>query len=128
MMMGIKKRSSDDYKSDKWILEMFKGWFDPCPLKGIETGPCGLSIAWPHRTFVNPPYSNPYPWVEWGIEQHHQKGIMIAFLLKHDSSTQWYKLLHEAGARIMLFSGRLKYQTGYGANFPSMLAILEGES
>ena len=125
--MPIKKRSSDDYKSDKWILEMFKGFHDPCPLGGFETGPCGLSTSWPHRTFVNPPYSNPKKWVEWGIEQRQTRDIMIVYLLKHDTSTQWYKLLHEAGAKIMLFCGRLKYQTGRPANFPSMLAILGGE-
>lgn len=125
--MPINHRSSDDYKSDKWILELFKGWFDPCPLRGIEWAEDGLKVSWPHRTFVNPPYSNPKPWIEWGIEQHKKRKIMIVYLLKHDSSTQWYKLLHEAGAKIILFSGRLKYQTGRPANFPSMLAVLGGE-
>tara|TARA_Y100000401_G_C8306673_1_gene217367 strand:- start:696 stop:1082 length:387 start_codon:yes stop_codon:yes gene_type:complete len=127
--MGIKHRSSDDYKSDKWILELFKGWFDPCPYKWIETQKTenGLTVKWPHRTFVNPPYSNPLPWVEYGVEQHKKRGIMIAYLLKHDSSTKWFKLLHEAGARFLLVSGRLKYQTGRPANFPSVIAILEAE-
>jgi hypothetical protein len=116
--------SSDDYQSDEWILKMFQGWYDPCPLFGLEAGLNGLVEEWPDRTFVNPPYSNPKPWIEHGIKQHQEKGIMIVFLLKHDSSTRWYKLLHEANAEILLFSRRLKYQTGRSANFPSMLAVL----
>ena len=24
--------TNDNYKTDRWIIEMFKDWYDPCPL------------------------------------------------------------------------------------------------
>lgn len=75
------------------------------------------------RVFVNPPYSDPLPWVLHGIKEH-QKGKTVVFLLKHDSSTKWYRALHEAGARFLMIEGRLRHGTGKPANFPSILAVL----
>jgi hypothetical protein len=117
--------SSDNYRTDTWILSMFEGWFDPCPLDP-EWEVDGLRMRWPHRTFVNPPYSNPLPWVKKAILVNEEYEHTIALLLKHDSSTEWYRLLHEARAKFLLVHGRLKHQTGTGAAFPSVIVILEG--
>jgi len=73
--------------------------------------------------FVNPPYSNPLPWILQGISEN-KKGKTIVFLLKHDSSTKWYQALHEAGAHFMMIQGRLKHGTGKSASFPSVIAVL----
>jgi hypothetical protein len=117
---------SDNYRTDEWILDLFQDWFDPCPfnpnfdpIKHVD----GLKIEWEDRTFVNPPYSNPLPWVKKAIKEH-DKGKTIVMLLKHDSSTRWYQLLHMQGSQFLMFNRRLKYQTGRSANFPSVLAIL----
>ncbi|AXH79166.1 MAG: DNA N-6-adenine-methyltransferase [Circular genetic element sp.] len=118
-----RKLSHDNYKTDEWILKMFHGWFDPCPLDP-EWKQDGLLRAWKRNTFVNPPYSNPLPWVRRAIQDNKEYGFTIVMLLKHDSSTEWYRLLHEAGAKFLLVSGRLKHQTGKGAAFPSVLAVL----
>lgn len=56
---------------------------------------------------------------EWDLS-----GDNIVLLLKHDSSTEAYRLLHEAGAYFILINRRLKYQTNRPAAFPSMLAVL----
>jgi len=123
-----RKLSTDNYHTDTWILKMFQGWFDPCPFNP-KYNPIlfqnGLDIEWPNRTFVNPPYSNPLPWVEKAIKSN-EKGSTVAMLLKHDSSTKWYALLHQHGARFLLIHGRLKHQTSRSAAFPSVIAILEG--
>jgi len=117
---------TDHYRTDKWILNMFEGWFDPCPFDNNWVDD-GLLAAWPSKTFVNPPYSNPRPWVENAIGRVEAHGGIVVMLLKHDSSTEWYRLLHEAGARFMLVNGRLKHQTGERCPFPSMLAIIGGD-
>ena len=112
---------SDDYYTDVWIKQLFCGWYDPCPLDPnflID----GLTMDWIGQVFVNPPYSNPLPWVKKAIEES-KKGSIIALLLKHDSSTEWYRLLHEAGWHMMMINGRLKHGTGKGAAFPSVLFI-----
>lgn len=118
--------SSDDYETDSWILKIFDGWFDPCTLSRGEFREFdGLGSDWKNRTFVNPPYSNPLDWVEQAIKEN-KKGKTIVLLLKHDSSTKWYRLLHEAGAHFLMVNGRLKHNTGKSANFPSVLVVLEG--
>ncbi len=117
---------SDNYKTDEWLLKLFSHWYDPCPYnpdydRGIHGD--GLEQAWGWSTFVNPPYSNPLPWVKKAIEEA-ELGKTIVMLLRHDSSTEWYRLLHEAGARFMMVQGRLKFQTERGAGFASVLAVL----
>ena len=116
--------SNDNYQTPSWILKMYSGWHDPCPLASIpETN--GLLIEWGDETFVNPPYSNPLPWVEKAIEEN-KKGNMIVMLLKVDTSTKWFAKLVEADAEILWFSRRLKFIEGKSANFPSMLVVLKG--
>jgi hypothetical protein len=114
---------NDNYETDAWLYNgLFEGWFDPCPLNE-DPELDGLGINWKERTFVNPPYSNPLPWVKKAIEQARM-GNSIVLLMKHDSSTEWYRLLHEAGAQMLMINGRLKHRTGKSANFPSCLFVL----
>ena len=135
--------SSDDYRTDQWILDLFPNFFDPCPFKGIHLKHNGLHMSWNYAdydgVFVNPPYSNPKPWVEKAIqeqkdarrraydpedEQEVWSAGTIVMLLKHDTSTEWYRLLHEAGAKFLLVNGRLKHQTKTTCAFPSVLAVM----
>lgn len=113
---------NDSYHTDDWIKAMFDGWFDPCP---YDTAPTidGLKLSWKDKTFVNPPYSNPLPWCKKAITESNL-GKTIVMLLKHDSSTKWYQLLHMAGANFMMVQGRLKYGTDQRASFPSVLVVL----
>lgn len=133
-----KAPQGDSYATDSWIKAMFPLspsyhqcsvdlglWFDPCPLNDKWTRN-GLECAWKDRTFVNPPYSNPLPWVEKAIFLNKSNGWTIVMLLKHDSSTKWFAKLQEAGAKFMMIQGRLKHGTGRGCSFPSIIAVLEG--
>jgi hypothetical protein len=126
--------SSDDYRSDLWILDLFgedQGYFDPCPFKAKDQGIDGLSEDWSNarKIYVNPPYSEPHKWIDKALQtlfdaNMRNQEITIVMLLKHDSSTRWFRKLHEAGAHFLLVSERLSYQTGKPANFPSIIAIL----
>ena len=127
-------RDTDKYETDEWIRSMFPVdyWFDPCPIDwSPEDHACGLILSWSDQVhydrflgaFVNPPYSNPIAWVQKSIEES-KKGITVVMLLKHDSSTEWFRLLHEAGARFIMINRRLKHRTGRSAAFPSVLAVL----
>jgi len=86
----------------------------------------GLTIDWPDYTFVNPPYSEPLPWIEKAILEN-KKEKTVALLLKHDSSTKWYKLLHQANAHFLMPSTRLHFSDKKAAPFPSIIAILHKE-
>ena len=116
----------DNWETPKWVMEMFQYWFDPCPLDPNPKED-GLKKEWFERTYVNPPYSNPLPWVKKAIEEN-KKGKTIVMLLNFDSSTKWFKLLFEANAHFLYFAERLKF-SGKGSNpKASMLAILSVNS
>jgi len=115
--------TNDNYTTDSRIIQLFEMWFDPCPLNPDPTEN-GLEIEWEDRTYVNPPYSKPLPWVIKAIEEN-KKGKLVVMLLRMDTSTRWFKELQEANAVFMWINGRLRFgDTGKPANFPSMLVIL----
>jgi len=118
--------SNDNYATDESIMELFENWYDPCPLNMDPTLMNGLKKDWNlhnNKVYVNPPYSNPLPWVEKAIEEN-KKGCTIVMLLRMDTSTKWFMKLQEAGAKFLWINKRLKFRTGKPANFPSMLVIL----
>ena len=127
--MKNKEINTDSYRSDDWILKMFEGYFDACPLNDNPQID-GLTIEWKDKTFVNPPYSEPLKWVRKAIEEN-KKGKLIVMLLKMDTSTKWFKELQEANAHFLWVNRRLHYNGlhhTYKGNvpfpFPSMFAIL----
>ena len=123
---------SDRWRSPSWILKMFETYHDPCP---IDYQIDAFSYDWCEhhdQVYVNPPYSNPKPWVEKAIKEISiYPDATIVMLLKHDSSTQWFRMLHEAGASFLMFQGRLEFVNpdgeglpGSPASFPSILVVL----
>jgi len=113
---------NDNYATDNSIMQIFEEWFDPCPLNP-EYKINALDIEWEDKTYVNPPYSKPLPFVKKAIEEN-RKGKRIVMLLRMDTSTKWFKELQENNAIFLWFNGRLRFNTGKPANFPSMLVIL----
>lgn len=118
---GRYPNASDNFRTDKWILALFDGFFDPCPYNP-DWDINGLEVEWPKRVFINPPYSNVTPWIERAIA-HADAGGLVAMLLKHDSSTRWFAKLHASGAKILMVQGRLKHQRKDVASFPSILVV-----
>lgn len=119
------QKPNDEYATPDWIRwGIFGDWDDPCPLSNGLVKFDGLNSDWEgDRIFVNPPYSNPAPWVEKAITES-KKGKIVALLLKHDSSTKWWAKLHEAGAHFLPFIGRLSFDGKGAAPFPSVLIFL----
>jgi hypothetical protein len=117
---------SDDYPTDEWLMKLFEFYYDPCPLN------CDVDLLnepWHKHAFsgvyVNPPYSNPLPWVKKAIEtKRNYPDLNVVMLLKHDSSTKWFRMLQEHGSHFLFPYGRLKFNTGKSAPFPSVLVIL----
>lgn len=98
----------DDYETPKWLLEIAfpdGKYFDPCPLGAKQAGRDGLKEEWPTDipVFINPPYSNPYPWVE---RAANHKGP-THLLLPVDATTSWW--VFSSHFKITLITQRLKF-------------------
>lgn len=128
----------DDWATPDWLMSLFQDWHDPCQLGQKQFAPDSLTGVWEigfmNRIYINPPYSDVTPWIQKAIRTHKQFNTTIVMLLKHDSSTQWYRMLKEAGARFLSIEGRLAFKA-YDVNqycrnekltcsFPSVLAVL----
>jgi len=122
----MKTKESDQCPTPDWIMNMFKDFFDPCPLNPNPTID-GLAIDWKDKTYVNPPYSNPLPWVEKAIKEN-KKGKYIVMLLRMDCSTKSFRLLMEAKARIMFINCRIKFSGKWFSPYPNALFILDGKN
>jgi hypothetical protein len=122
LLAEISTKPSDNYATPSWIMSMFEGWYDPCPLNPNPTVD-GLKEDWKDKTYVNPPYSNPLPWVLKSIEEN-KKGKRIALLLKLDCSTRWYRELMNANAHIIFINERVKF-SGKPPLFSCFIAILD---
>ncbi len=117
---SLDKKSKDNYPTPVWLMELFSDWFDPCPLNSKFDG---LKVKWKFKTYVNPPYSNPLPWVEKALKEW-KEGCTIVMLLPVDTSTKWFAKLIEAKAHIFWHNGRLRF-TKNPPRFASMLVILD---
>ena len=77
--------SGDDWQTPDWLRQLIApNAFDPCPNGGTE----GLTEPWPtdRTVFINPPYSDPGPWVKRAAAHPGR----VVLLLKDDPSTAWY--------------------------------------
>ncbi|MGY6772389.1 DNA N-6-adenine-methyltransferase [Gallibacterium sp. ZY190522] len=79
--------------------------------------------------FVNPPYSNPLPFVKRAAELKAQ-GFLVVMLLPADKSTAWYKVIEEKATEVIdIVGGRISFLhplTGEevkGNNKGSMVAV-----
>lgn len=71
-----------------------------------------LSANWsdyePTATWMNPPYSNPKPWVEKALmEAKH--GVKTVALLPADTSTKWFHLILNADCHIEYLPKRVRF-------------------
>jgi len=114
----------DSYATPKWLIDLFEGYFDPCPLNDNFTID-GLSIEWKDKTYVNPPYSEPLIWVEKAISES-KKGKLVVMLLRADSSTKYFQRCQEEG-EVIYFGRRIKFN-GKTPYFASMLVIFNGRN
>ena len=82
----------------------------------------GLSREWGTSVFMNPPYSNPTPWVKKAYEES-LKGKTVVGLLRGDTSTKWFHEWVYRKAELVFIKGRLRFDDSGPAPFASIIAI-----
>ena len=80
--------------------------------------------------WLNPPYSNPGPFLSKAVGESH-RGVTTVALIKGDPSTRWWRVFVEGVATIVWIPNRIRFHlngepTKYPASFPSVLAIYWG--
>ena len=100
-------RTSDDCYTPKWIFDALGLAFDldvACPPEGPINVPAtswytaaddGLAQPWFGRVWMNPPYSNPTPWVKRWID--HGNGVCLV----PSSKSKWWQSLWEAECAVV---------------------------
>ncbi len=120
--------SGDNWRTPPWLLELIFPdgvYFDPCEEnpEGLRTSE-GLTSSWPTNIplFLNPPYSNPGPW----LRKAAVHGGPVVCLVKSDHSTEWWQRYAPA-FRVVRIGQRLRFIDPKNpgadgtANFPSEL-------
>ena len=81
--------------------------------------------------FVNPPYSNPLPFVK-RVAELKKWGFLVVMLLPADKSTKWYQVIQESATEVIdIVGGRISFLhplTGEevkGNNKGSMIAVFD---
>lgn len=136
----------DWWTSDHWAtpeslvsdLEKEFGPFDLDPCCRIETAKApkfftkkenGLCQSWHGRVFLNPPYSNPKPWLEKAnAETRFGNAYIVIALLPVRTDTKWFHDTVLGHSEIRFIKGRIKWIGWKGTPIPnpkdpSMLAI-----
>ena len=73
-------------------------WSAVCPSYWTEGA---FEKEWPLTNWMNPPYSNPTPWVKKAFEES-QKGKFVVGLVVDDRSTKWWQDWVEDKASVCL--------------------------
>jgi phage N-6-adenine-methyltransferase len=70
----------------------------------------GLRQRWHGRVFLNPPYSQPEPWLKKAIEEiGARRCSLVVALLPSDVSTGWFHDLVKDRAEIRFWRGRIRF-------------------
>lgn len=100
-------------------------YYDPCPLDD-KPSIDGLSIEWPRKVFLNPPYCNILPWVDKALEHSLMHGGDIWLLLPSRTGAEWFARLSRFNCLMVFPRGRLKFGNGLrSAPFDCVLIHLD---
>lgn len=70
----------------------------------------GLLLPWQGNVWLNPPYSDPLPWIEHLFKQYSNANLRSALvLLNTANSPKWSQLLWQSNSNVCLFNSRIRF-------------------
>ena len=129
-------KASDHYATPRAFYDQLNRKYhfnmDPCPYKSTVDG---LQLQWRGVVYVNPPYSNIYPWLKKGYDELCQIGRenpchTVIYLLPVRTDTKYFHDFIMKRARAIYFiKGRLHFNDDKNpAPFPVMLMEMDFQS
>lgn len=128
----------DEWQTPKWLYDLLdrEFRFNLDPAATHQNALCanyyteevnGLIQPWYDATFVNPPYSNLYQWVQKGYEEAEKGNATVVMLVPARTDTRaWWDYVRWGDVRFL--PGRLKFKGGkHSAPFPSAIVVFEKE-
>jgi len=132
-----KIKESDLYETPPEVfayLSKVHGPFDLDVCAQSSTAKCDLYMTphenaliqeWANKSWCNPPYSNPMPWIQKAITEK-EKGNTTCMLLPADVSTKWFRLM-AANSVYYFWKGRISFlhkgEKTHPAKFGSVVAL-----
>lgn len=133
--VAVPKDRKDELETPPWFYEWLNSSFNfthdvACTrinAKARYLGPDTLNLPWGPRNYLNPPYSNPEPFLEKAYKETLYDRLTVA-LVKHDHSTMWWKTWVEHHTLKIPVPWRLRHYldgkpTTEVGNFPSTVLI-----
>jgi phage N-6-adenine-methyltransferase len=133
----------DEFETPQWFYDLvnqdYRFVVDICASRENAKSPVyiskevdALKLDWAHDVakgqkiafWMNPPYSDPGPWVEKAYRES-LKGLTIVALLPGDFSTKWWHDWVSKAYSIYLIKGRLKFSGQGPARFPNALVVFQ---
>lgn len=105
--------------SPKWVLDMFHGYFDPCPPNPTFNG---LTIPWKKFNYVNPPFNNKVPWINKALEEQ-ALGNTTVMLLPHDTRAIWYADKILPNCEVLMHRGNFDLDNGKHTRYGVIFAV-----
>lgn len=108
------------------LHKLFQFTYDPCPLGAFVNGlaPDGLDEPWGPSCYVNPPYSDPEPWLARGAELATRDGTRSVFLVPARVETHyWRDYVFPYASQVWFCSTGIKFK-GFNIKFPMGLSVI----
>lgn len=113
--------TSDDWSTPRDVFERIEAVYgpfdlDPCCRPDTAKAPRfftkdddGLAQPWQGRVWVNPPYSDPLPWIRRAILAADREGCRVVMLLPAATDTGWFHDYVLPHADVVFVRGRVKF-------------------
>lgn len=69
----------------------------------------GLEIAWSSKNFVNPPFSDPEPWIKKGLDLFFEHATQSIIVLPDFTDRKWWRRTVQPSRVPVVFIGRHKF-------------------